>query len=117
MPEENWCLPPKNALEEYVGRKSAEKHKKSSSPTVAIEDKELLELINSLPIDIDKSKGNFVLEIEQWNLLERIKLKDPLLSMKAGAGDAFKNLLEIQRSMETTQRTAWCSAIFIPAFL
>ena len=33
-----------------------EKQKKSSAPTVAIEDKELLELNNSLPIDVDKSQ-------------------------------------------------------------
>ena len=30
---------------------------------------------------------------EQWQLLERIKRKDPLPRMKAGAGDAFKNYL------------------------
>ena len=56
LPEENWNPPPKNALGDYVGRKSAEKQKKSSAPTVAIKDKDLLELINSLPIDVDKSQ-------------------------------------------------------------
>ena len=156
LPEENWNPPPKNALGEYVGRKSAEKQKKSSAPTVAIEDKNLLELINSLPIDVDKNQkkhrlrdramewdlaiklsivyglrpnevSHEYLEVKknkneflwcnyckkagggttkprrlwplhpewekEWHLLERIKQKDPLPRMKAGAGDAFKNYL------------------------
>ena len=63
-------------------------------------------MINSLPIDIDKSQNKIILEIEQWNLLERIKRKDPIPRMKAGAGDAFKNYLrfnDVWKRLKTQQ--------------
>ncbi|WP_320667438.1 hypothetical protein [Prochlorococcus sp. MIT 1307] len=156
LPADNWTPPPKNALGDYVGRKSAKKQQESSNPTVVIEDEDLKELLNSLPIDIDKAEKKHLLrdramkwdlalklaivyglrpievsydylEIKkngkdylfctyckkagggitkprrlwplhpewekEWKLIERIKRKDPLPRMKAGAGDAFKNYL------------------------
>ena len=156
LPADNWTPPPKNALGDYVGRKSAKKQQETSSPTVCIEDEDLLELINSLPIDLDKAEKKHrlrdramewdlalklaivyglrpievsydYLEVkknekdylfctyckkagggitkprrlwplhpeweEKWKLVQRIKRKDPLPRMKAGAGDAFKNYL------------------------
>ena len=35
---------------------------------------------------------------KEWHLLERIKQKDPLPRMKAGAGDAFKNYLRFNEA-------------------
>ena len=66
----------KSALGEYVGRKSAAKQKKSSAPTVAIEDKELLELINSLPIDVDKSQKKHRLRDRamEWDLAIKLSI-------------------------------------------
>ncbi len=169
LPADNWTPPPKNALGEYVGRKSAKKQQETSNPTVAIEDQDLLELINSLPIDLDKAEKKHrlrdramewdlaiklaivyglrpievsydYLEIrkngkeylfctyckkagggiskprrlwalhpeweEKWNLIQRIKQKDPLPRMKAGAGDAFKNYLrfnEVWKKLKAEQ--------------
>ncbi len=160
LPADNWTPPPKNALGDYVGRKSAKKQQESSNPTVVIEDEDLLGLINSLPIDLDKAEKKHrlrdramewdlalklaivyglrpievsydYLEIkkngkdylfctyckkagggitkprrlwplhpeweEKWKLVQRIKRKDPLPRMKAGAGDAFKNYLRFNQ--------------------
>ena len=153
---ENWSAPPRNAIDDYVGVKSAKKKKETSNPTVAIEDDDLLALLGSLPIDIDKEEKrhrlrdramewDFALKLaityglrpeevrhehltikktdkeymfctyckksgggitrprrlwpihpeweEKWHLLERVKQRDPLPRMKAGAGDAFRNYL------------------------
>ena len=154
LPADNWTPPPKNALGDYVGRKSAKKQQESSNPTVALEDEALLELINSLPLGEAEKKQRLrdramewdlaiklaivyglrpievsydYLEIkkngkeylfctyckkagrgitkprrlwplhpeweQEWQLVQRIKRKDPLPRMKAGAGDAFKSYL------------------------
>ena len=156
LPSDSWTPPSKFSLSQYIGRKSKEKQKQASTPTVALEDKDLLELISSLPIDIDTTQkkhrlrdramewdlaiklsivyglrpievSHTYLEVKkngkeylfctyckkagagitkprrlwplhpewekQWHLLERVKRKDPLPRMKAGAGDAFKNYL------------------------
>ena len=45
---ENWSAPPRNAIDDYVGVKSAKKKKETSTPTVAIEDEDLLALLGSI---------------------------------------------------------------------
>ena len=157
---ENWSAPPRNAIDDYVGVKSAKKKKETSIPTVAIEDNDLMDLIGSLPIDIDNDKKkhrlrdramewDFALKLaityglrpeevrhehlsikkngkeylfctyckksgggitkprrlwplhpeweEKWNLITRVKRRDPLPRMKAGAGDAFRNYLRFNK--------------------
>ncbi len=160
LPEDAWTPPPKNSLGDYVGRKSKEKQAQASAPTVVIEDKDLLELVDSLPIDLDtyekkhrlreramewdlaiklaityglrpievsydylevrknskeymfctyakragagttKPRRLFPLHPEweqKWNLMKRIKQKDPLPKMTSGAGDSFKNYLRFNK--------------------
>ncbi len=76
LPADNWTPPPKNALGDYVGRKSAKKQQETSNPTVCIENDDLLELINSLPIDIDKDEKKHRLRDRamEWDLAIRLAI-------------------------------------------
>ena len=76
LPEDAWTPPPKNALGDYVGRKSKEKQAQSSAPTVVIEDKDLLELVDSLPIDLDtyEKKHRLRERAMEWDLAIKLAI-------------------------------------------
>ena len=51
LESENWSPPIKGGITRYKGRKSEELEAKTAEPTAGISDKDLLKLIESLPID------------------------------------------------------------------
>ncbi len=76
LTEKDWSPPPKNYLKNYYGRESSQKPVKDSVQIVAIEDKDLLQLINSLPIDVDKDKKKHRLRDRamEWDLAIKLSI-------------------------------------------
>tara|TARA_B100000579_G_scaffold362107_1_gene320057 strand:- start:317 stop:1606 length:1290 start_codon:yes stop_codon:yes gene_type:complete len=76
LPSDSWTPPPKFSLSQYIGRKSKEKQKQASAPAVALEEKDLLELISSIPIDIDTTEKKHRLRDRamEWDLAIKLSI-------------------------------------------
>ncbi len=70
LPADKWTPPLKDSLQKFIGSKPARKQQEHSTPIVAIEDEDLLELVDSLPIDLDMTEKKHRLRDRamEWDL-------------------------------------------------
>ncbi len=76
LPEKEWTPPTKNELRNYIGIELAQKNVETAAQTVAIEETDLLQLINSLPIDVDKDQKKHRLRDRamEWDLAIKLSI-------------------------------------------
>lgn len=76
LPEKEWTPPLKNKLKNYIGRELSPEKIQTAAQAIAIEDTDLLQLINSLPIDVDKDQKKHRLRDRamEWDLALKLSI-------------------------------------------